>query len=470
MFNINLYTLNKRDNSTKRPTGSGAVFSCLIKSESSILTPTVEVTKNPINYNYAYIDVFNRYYYITDIVFNEGIWLLYLRCDVLATYKNTIGSTQLYVLRSSAQSNGDIIDSMYTTKSNTIVSKTDIVKLHNAIPGQGGSIVCGVVAKSDGIASLFQAQYGGVKFLAFSKSGLSTLSDTLLDADSLQNVSGLEDTESANIELQKSLIDPMQYIKTAVWIPVSIGTSSKTLDINGWSVPNIDYGYVPLIPINEESKTVTLPKHPNATARGNYLNTAPYTRLWLDAQPYGVIELDTTICANITSITLTEKIDLITGQGFLTIKTPDGTILNQLNAQLGVEVQLSQVTRGKTGSVLSGIAGFLGNLGGEKFPDSHPMAGARINVASDAWISKNSSSVGGTGGFAGVSFQWSINAEFFPVVDEDNTHNGRPLCSMNTPASLGGYMIIQDGDVPTSGTAEENAEIKRQLENGFYYE
>ena len=53
---------------------------------------------------------------------------------------------------------------------------------------------------------------------------------------------------------------------------------------------------------------------------------------------------------------------------------------------------------------------------------------------------------------------------------EDNDHHGRPLCQMRTPASLGGYMIVQDGDVPTAGTQSETAEIKSYLESGFFYE
>lgn len=473
-FEIRLFSFSKRENSTKRPSDDGTSYNCNIKSQSSILNPTIELdiglSNAPNEYNYAYIPAYQRYYYINEWVNNQPLWIAHLSVDALATWKSNIGSTSLYVLRSSASSDGNIIDTMYPTKANTTRSKTDIVKLHNSIPGQTGSIVCGIVSKSDGIASLFQAQYGGVKYLAFSHSGLNTISDALLDADSLQAIAGLEE-DDATIELQKSLIDPMQYIKSAVWIPVSIGTSSKSLDINGWTVPNVDYGYVSLIPYHSESKTIDIPKHPAAATRGNYLNTAPYTRLWLDVQPYGTVELDTTITANIDSLTLEETVDLITGQGFLTIKTSDGVILNRLSSQLGVEIQLSQVTRGKMGSVLSGVAGWLGNIG-SMFGNESPseFKSARINNATDAWIGKQTSGVGGTGGFAGVSFQWSMNAEFFTPVNEDNVHNGRPLCQMATPSSLGGYMLIQDGDVSIPGTKNEMDAIKTSLESGFYYE
>ena len=55
-------------------------------------------------------------------------------------------------------------------------------------------------------------------------------------------------------------------------------------------------------------------------------------------------------------------------------------------------------------------------------------------------------------------------------VDDDNTHNGRPLCDVRQISSLSGYMIIQDGDVTIAGTATEDSKIRNYLEAGFYYE
>ena len=59
---------------------------------------------------------------------------------------------------------------------------------------------------------------------------------------------------------------------------------------------------------------------------------------------------------------------------------------------------------------------------------------------------------------------------FYPVVDEDNARNGRPLCQVKKPSTLTGYMIAQRGDVDISGTLPEEEEIRRYLESGFFYE
>ena len=100
MININFYTFSKKENSTKRPTGAGTVLSCNIKSRSSIVNPFIELKTNPTAFNYCYIPSFNRYYYISDITFDSGLWLVTCRIDVLATYKTEIGNTSMYILRS----------------------------------------------------------------------------------------------------------------------------------------------------------------------------------------------------------------------------------------------------------------------------------------------------------------------------------------------------------------------------------
>ena len=41
---------------------------------------------------------------------------------------------------------------------------------------------------------------------------------------------------------------------------------------------------------------------------------------------------------------------------------------------------------------------------------------------------------------------------------------------MRTIKNLGGYMIIQDGDVALNATSAEDAKVRAYLEGGFYYE
>ena len=93
-YAVNFYTFSKRDNSTKRPTGSGTSLQCEIRYESSILNPVLQINtviSNPSNLNYAYIPEFNRYYWINDWSYDRGFWIVRMSVDVLATYKDQIG-------------------------------------------------------------------------------------------------------------------------------------------------------------------------------------------------------------------------------------------------------------------------------------------------------------------------------------------------------------------------------------------
>ena len=107
----------KKDNSTRRPTGSGDTFSCVLKDNTSVTDPVVLLDLSDktdfTKYTYAYIPMFSRYYFVVDMVADGLLWSVVLRCDVLATYKTEIGNSLLYVLRSAADHDGRIIDTYY---------------------------------------------------------------------------------------------------------------------------------------------------------------------------------------------------------------------------------------------------------------------------------------------------------------------------------------------------------------------
>ena len=98
---IRLFKLNKRNNSTKRPSGSGDSYNCYLKDSTSVVDPSVIMEYRDhtsyYDYNYAYIPDFDRYYYISDIISSGKTWELTLVTDVLATYKDEIGNSNMYV-------------------------------------------------------------------------------------------------------------------------------------------------------------------------------------------------------------------------------------------------------------------------------------------------------------------------------------------------------------------------------------
>lgn len=477
-FVVELFNFSKKENSTKQPDRTSATsFNCTLKKDSGLLNPIIQLDiglSQAPNYNYAYIPAYDRYYFVKEWVNRQPLWEVALQVDVLATFKTSIGNSDLYVLRASNAYDGNIVDNMYPTKTNISASNAVITRPHNVIQ-TGGGYVCGIVG-SPGSLGGSASRYGSLYYIYITRAGLNTLCNYLMDSANYGTLGFLND--DASFELQKGLVDPLSYIKSAVWLPYNFEGSiiSTALTINGWSVPGVEYVQLGNLKVTDtKSVSLTLTRHPDTASRGNYMNTKPYTNIWLNVQPYGAIELDTTITANNATVTLTENLDFITGKGILTV-TCGNSVLAELTAQIGVPVSLSQITRdyisayqadiaGASG-VASGIASFSlsGIIGG--------IAGAGVAVGSATQaLAPKLSSTGGGGGFIDVNQPWYINYQFLRPVDDDITHNGRPLCQIRKPNVLNGYMLIQDGDIDATGaTADELQSIRAYLEGGFYYE
>lgn len=70
---------------------------------TSMLAPqiVIDYDTNVFGYNYCYVDLFERYFYITDIAVEAGRrMILTLGVDVLNTYKNAIKGADVTVVRS----------------------------------------------------------------------------------------------------------------------------------------------------------------------------------------------------------------------------------------------------------------------------------------------------------------------------------------------------------------------------------
>ena len=467
-FTVRLFTLSKRDNSTKRPTGNGTEYSCIIKSGSGILHPTISLdlgkVNDPSQYNYAYIPAFGRYYFIEEWYFENALWTASMKVDVLATYKTEIGNSTLYVMRCASEHNGDIIDTLYPAKSGcTFASDTKTNPWWDDL-----TFIVGVVSRAGNMGSL--AYYG------MDATSIHTMCRNLLD-NTVTETNGFS-TADASLALQLSLVDPMQYIKSCMALPVSmtelanIGTLNEVYAFN-WDTQVTGYKIL-LAPYINKSFTFNILKHPDTASRGNYVNSDPFTKITLTLPPWGTIDIDTSVTCNASTLTAQIRIDPITGKAILTISC-NGIVLNRVESQLGVPISLSSVTRDYVGTASSLLGSIGGVIGSFASPNKLGKIGGAIGSLSgigDAVKSAmpRASTIGTTGGFASAMGTFRLDHQFYRPIADDNTHNGRPLCAMRTLNTLSGYMIIQDGDVPINGTSSEDAQVRQYLEGGFYYE
>lgn len=457
----------KKNNSTLTPTTGRTQFDCIIKDGSGILNPEIQLdlglVTDPSQFNYCQIPDFERYYYVNEWYFERGLWTATLTVDVLATYKTQIGSSSLYVLRASAASNGAVVDNMYPVK---VGCSFDHSTVTSPYLSSGGTYILGCVSKN--------GDYGSLTYYAVNTSGLSTLC-TYMITDAVSQSNGF-DLNDCSIALQNSLVDPLSYIKTCMYFPFAMSdfdlqTATTTLNIFNWDVPQVLNARISSARI-VKNQSFTIKKHPDTNARGNYVNSAPYTMLTLYCAPFGVIEIDTSVTANQTTLTAEFTIDPISGRGTLRILC-GGTVLHSLQAQIGVPIQLSQVTRDYIGAATAAVSGIAGTIGSALTGN---VAGAVSSAASGIGNAVNAlrprqQSMGSGGGFNDIApVTWTLDHQFFRPVDDDNSHHGRPYCQVTTPAALGGYIMVQDGDVAIPGTSDEADKVRAYLESGFYYE
>ena len=464
-FKVNLYSLSKRDNSTKQPAGTPVEYDCILKDGCSIFTPSIKLdlglSDDPSQYNYAYIPAFGRYYFIEDWFFTDRLWIANLNVDVLATYKSQIGNSSLYVMRAAGAHDGDVIDTLYPAKAGCSFASDTKGNPWNTT----GCFVIGVVTKD--------AAFGSLNYYVLDASDLALLCDHLTDpAQIITEANHFLPTELST-GLQLSLVDPIQYIKTCVMLPVAEQEISNTgLDaefpVYNWN-PHVNG--LKLLPTSRINKSFTfdISKHPDTAARGNYVNASPFTKITLTIPPYGCIDIDTSVTCNASTLTVDVDVDPLNGKGILVVKC-NNIILNRLEAQIGVPISLSSVTRdyiaGATsalGAVGGAISGFMGNIGG--------FIGAASGIGNAVEsLMPRAQTIGTTGSFVSNRGDFRLDHQFFRPVADDNTHNGRPLCQVRQLNTLSGYMLIQDGDVQITGTATEDSRIRNYLETGFYYE
>lgn len=473
-FTVKLYTLKKRDNSTKQPSGTGTEvptdFSCVMRHGCGILNPTISldigVTSDPSQYNYAYIPAFNRYYFIEEWFFESALWSASLRVDVLATYKTDIGNASLYIMRAYGAHNGNIIDNLYP-------AKTGCSYDHDSIANPWNSAMCYVIGVISETATL-----GAMTYYAMASGGFTSVCTNLLSSvdgtGAVTEANGYDFINDCSQALQRSLVDPLQYIKSCIALPVSvgdtIGNSGQAIKVYNWAT-GVNGKLLYANQAITKTYTFNIKKHPDTNSRGNYVNSAPFTNISLTIPPFGVFDIDTSVTCNASTITATIRIDQITGKASLTISC-NNIVLNRVEAQLGIPISMSSVKQDFIGAA-SGLAGAIG--GAATGALSGGLGGLVLGAASGIGnaitsLVPRASTIGTTGSYGTLLGDFRLDHQFFRPVDDDNTHNGRPLCEVRQISSLSGYMIVQDGDVSINGTSTEDAKIRDYLENGFYYE
>ena len=484
-MNVYLTNTTKKHNSTAVPTFSGSAIPCMLKEGSSIINPTLIFERANIGHTYNYVSIpdFGRYYFVDDIVYDGARIYYHCSVDVLASFKSTIGGSSGYVLRAAGASNGNIIDQYYpvTTRIDQQLDYLGDPWLRYNYSQELGFWVLGIVGDN------------GVTYYGFTATQLAAFMSYLW---SEQFVLDILDVLQIDVLLNpqlKAAVDPISYLTSCVWLPfsayntvpqtpvpwfsseyVKIGHVQTTLSAYGVTIGSSGDGMAQII-----DWTYTPVSHPQAAARGAYLNTPGFTDCRLIFPPFGSFEYNALEFNQFGDIRIEVHVDCTNGIGKLLVygySQPGAQgakrgVLTEAQVQIGVPMPITQIiTPGlsvmdmavKLGMTAAAVA--TGNVVGA-------IAGGAS--ALDSYYSAKVprvSSVGSRGSLAATHGDCYIEYVWKYVADEDNADHGRPLCEVRTLSTLAGYQMILEPHVHTTGTAAEDDQINAFLAGGYFYE
>ena len=349
-ISVALLEFEKYKNSTARPLywTQDQIFTGEIKGD---FTPmALEMTfafENPgemPSYNYAYAYPFKRYYFITGWAYVGGQWTATMTVDVLATYRDEIKEQTQYFLRAQSDLDPEIIDTTY-------MQRGAVTHAYSSTPAEdfwggtldNGTVVVGTVCGSNN-------NIGAVTYYAMNYSTFNQFMRKMLSSIDWMNI----DTDEISEELQKALINPVQYIVSCIWLPIPIseheGVYTTSIALGWWSF-TLSTNAVRLSNPNrvyQKSIYVDLPKHPKSSLPAlNYLKFSPYTRYSLKFLPFGVFEIDTSDVYYADKLRLNVTLNPMTGDAVLDVTvgdsgTPQHSILTT-EAGVGIQIPTGQI-------------------------------------------------------------------------------------------------------------------------------
>lgn len=456
-YTIYLGTFSKHENSTAQPTYTGwASFDVTFKEGADISAPEITISASlstVIDYNYAVM--LGRYYWIRrKNALRNGLVVMQLEIDVLATYKTEIGNTNLYILRSSTSSDGNIKDNLYPMKANPSLNYQTI---STSFPDyDDGYYIISALGTTNNATTLYQMD------VATFRRVINNLFAQAADATAIGS--------DFAMGVVNSIFKPIDYINWAAWSPIAFDDQAvSTVYLGKWSYTAISADNVGIIQdsIKVLSGALSIPKHPQES-RGNYLNFYPYAEYILNIQPFGIIPIDPARIDQLNSVDYYITVDALSGIANLQIvDSNSGAVIDTVTSKYLVEVPIGSAAQGKglVASVLGGIGALLtGNIA------AGIAAGSSAIGSAAEFLNPQTQRAGAQGSIAAFKSLQGFLSIFHEIADEDNTRNGRPLCQIAKPSVLGGFMIAQKGDLDAAIPLPEHDMIRSFLETGFFYE
>lgn len=455
---------SKRKNSTKQAT-SGTEVSVKLKEDCSIINPIFESATMPANVNYIYVADWNRYYFVTNVVY-VSLTTKEFSCevDVLASFKSSIGSCAAQIAYSSTGYDVMKVDTRLACKATkTITAATP------DSPASWDVLGCYIISVSN-----IESNVSMVCHYAMDQANMQTLMQDFLSNTSLKSA------------VHEYCTDVWDALISCKWIPIGLAEvpHSGTGPVNVVVANEISSakGYkLSDPPVRAGSATLSIP-----WTYSDFRRTKPFTSLAAWIPGYGYTELNASDMTKDTSLKFMFKVDCITGDCSCTIiDAVDSNIYQALSYNVGVAVPLSNFTMDAQG-VINATTGMLSDaastaIAGGAFSLGGVVSGAFATLASgfNAVMAANKREVSVKGGIGGRAIiQEGIDVELFAFsIDTEDPDAadyiarwGRPVGVTHAISNHSGYVECVEASVDMQGTPLEKDRVNQYLNTGFYYE
>lgn len=482
MVEVTLYRNMRKDiNSTARPgTGdfdSSTIYSCELFEPCSVQAPKILIATalgaDIHNFNYAYIPHFSRYYWVTDLSFLDGRWLITLSCDVLASFKNEIAASEQYILRSESVYNENIRDTLYVPAGAPIQTVQSNLSGIFADEITDGGFIVGVTSQSAAIGSNLGTTY----YIYMSPTQIAALANILM---SNPQYLGMDPTEISD-SMTKAILNPIQYIQSVKWFPCTMTGAQEYILYFGWWSVNTPSGYAPALSSSDvfvRTFTFNLTKHPQAATLGSYLNLAPYSKYELELPCMGRLELPADLLYNAVYVTIGVVIDKVTGMARISVTAGDEAHLEwevlTTSAEMAMDIPLAQLTNNAVGALKAGVSGVSGAVGGLLSGNIIGGITSLVTGGIDATIAQKTpipEFMGVPGNIAQFRVPPTLFYTYIPMTGPAFNLFGRPLCEKRVINTLDGFTMCGRAHLAIPGaTKAETEEAERYLNEGFRYE
>lgn len=419
----------------------------------------------PLNYTYAYIDKFKKYYFVSaPVVLTDGTIQYDLVEDTLATNKTAIGSTVAQIAYSSTGYDTMKVDTRLAVKTTkTITSNKDAAGIFNG----SGCYVLGLSNVDSGTSIIC--------YYAMDQGELNSFMNEVATDTNLKD------------SVKNYCTDVWDAIVSCIWIPIEIseipGTSGVNIKVSNYTCTTTGKK-ISNPPNRASSVSVSIP-----WTYSDFRRTAPYTSLnaWLPG--FGYISLNASDLVAESSIKFNYMVDCMTGD--CCCRIIDGTdsdiIFQTVSYNMAISIPLSRYTQdaqafiGNTASFVGNAASLMASIPVAAFNPGGTLASAVGTVASGAQLclganSRDVSIKGTLGGRAIVAngVDTAIVAFSMDTENPDDANYiarwGRPVGVTHAISNHSGYVQCVDASVAIAGDTWERDEINSYLNSGFYYE